>query len=373
LPELLNLVVDLDERFTSDASDCRQMAGGVRILSSESADDTTLAWIDETFGGWWSSEAFAARNVVAMRENVPIGFAAFDPQGLHFRWLRGLAREPGVGVFGPFGVATQARGTGLGRSLLRLALTGLRARGYSQALVAGVGENVAPYYAMTVGARVAERLDRSALLAPPPRAVVLASGSGSNFQAVAERVAAGSLPIELIGVVTNRPQAGVVERARAARVGLTLLPWHRNEETRAQYDAKLLDTVAEMAPDLILLLGWMHLLDERFVETFPNLVNVHPAFLPLDPERDEVGLPDATTMPAFRGVAAVRDAMQFGAGWIGATVHLVTPQTDRGPVLARRPLCLEPGEDEARVMRRLHPLEHELVATAIVRRLYERA
>src|SRR5690349_13810436 len=156
------------------------MAGGARILSSVAADDVTLAWIDETFGGWWSSEAFAARNVVAMRGNLPIGFAAFDPQGLRFRWLRGLAREPGIGVFGPFGVASEARGAGIGRSLLRLALTALRARGYSRALVAAVGEDVAPYYVTAVGARVAERLDRSALLAPRPRVVVLASGSGSN-------------------------------------------------------------------------------------------------------------------------------------------------------------------------------------------------
>ena len=366
MPELFNLVVDLDER-AAPVPVC-----AIQVRSSGEAGDRTLAWIDQCFGGWWSSEAYVARTIVTSRDEVPVGFAAFEPRGLRLRWLRGLACEPGVGIFGPMGVAPEARGLGLGRALLLHALSELRALGYARALIAAVGEGVVPFYVAAAGARVAERFDRDALLSPPPRTLVLASGSGSNFQAVAEAAAAGSLPIELLGVVSNRRNAGVVARARDAGFDAVVLPWKRTEETREAYDARLLDTVAAIGPQLVLLLGWMHLLDERFVAAFPNLVNVHPAFLPLDPQRDDVGLPDGSAMPAFRGAAAVRDALESGCGWIGATVHLVTPQTDRGPVLARRPLRLEPGESEADVMRRLHPLEHELVAAAVLRRLYER-
>lgn len=363
--ELLNLVVDLDER-TAPAE-----IGGFEFRESGEASDHTLAWIDECFGGWWSSEVHVAQTIVAFRGNACAGFAAFDPQGLHFRWLRGLARGSGTGIFGPIGVAPDARGFGLGRALLQRALSALRSRGYARALIPAVGEALVPFYAAS-GARVAERFDRQLLLAPPPRTLVLASGSGSNFQAVAERAAAGTLPIELLGVVTNRPNAGVVARARDAGFDALVLPWKRALESRDAYDARLLESVAAFAPQLVLLLGWMHLLDERFVTAFPNLVNVHPAFLPLDPRRDVVGLPDGSTIPAFRGVSAVRDALASGYGWIGATVHVVTPLTDRGPVLTRRPLQLLPGEDEAGVMRRLHRLEHELVAAAVLRRLYER-
>ena len=366
MPELFNLVVDLDERAAPVP------LSGIEIRSSGEAGDRTLAWIDQCFGGWWSSEVHVARTIVASRAGVPVGFAAFEPHGLRFRWLRGLARDPGVGVFGPMGVAPEVRGLGLGRALLQHALSELRALGYARALIPAVGDRVVPFYVAAAGARIAERFDRDALLAPPPRTLVLASGSGSNFQAVAEAAAAGSLPIELLGVITNRPNAGVVARARDAGFDAVMLPWKRAEETREAYDVRLLDTVSAMAPQLVLLLGWMHLLDERFVATFPNLVNVHPAFLPLDPQRDDVGLPDGSAMPAFRGAAAVRDALESGCGWIGATVHLVTPQTDRGPVLARRPLRLEPGESAGGVMLRLHPLEHELVAAAVLRRLYER-
>jgi folate-dependent phosphoribosylglycinamide formyltransferase PurN len=117
----------------------------------------------------------------------------------------------------------------------------------------------------------------------------------------------------------------------------------------------------------------MHLLDERFVHAFSDVLNLHPAFLPLDPQRDDVALPDGTRIPAFRGAAAVRDALASGSRWVGATVHAVTAATDRGPVLVRKPLRVVPGETLEAVMERLHPIEHRLVTAGIMRWLYERA
>ena len=200
----------------------------------------------------------------------------------------------------------------------------------------------------------------------------MASGNGTNLQAVLDRLRAGELPLELAGIVVNNPKAYAIERARVAGAALTVLPWKRGEEPRAAYDERLLKAVTAMRPDMVLLLGWMHLLDDAFVRAFPNLLNLHPAFLPLDPQRDDVVLPDGLRIAAFRGARAVRDALAAGSRWVGATVHAVTPATDRGPVLVRKPLRVETGEDEAQVMARLHPLEHQLVASAIMRRLYER-
>ncbi|MGA8534609.1 MAG: GNAT family N-acetyltransferase [Candidatus Tumulicola sp.] len=374
--DLLNLVVDLDERFAFSpeaAHALRTSIPGVEIGSPAPADETMLAWIDEQFGGSWSSEARAGTNVVAFCEGSPVGFATYDPKALRFRWLRGLASERDVGIFGPLGVAPERRGSGLGRTLLRLALAGLRERGYGRAAIAAANDGLVPYYAGAVGARVAERYQRVALAAPRPRTIVLASGAGSNFQAVVNGVRDGRLPIDVVGVVSNHSRAAVIERARAAEVDwIAVLPWLRKEEARCAYDARLLDCVSARKPDLVLLLGWMHLLDEPFVRTFPNLINVHPAFLPLDSERDDTGLPDGTRMPAFRGPFAVRDALAAQSRWIGATVHFVTPATDRGPVLVRKPLRVEPDEDEAHVMERLHPVEHSLVSSGIMRWLYER-
>ncbi len=368
---LSNLVVDLDDRF--DAAYGSHI-GGVEIGIAGAIDDTTLAWIDESFGGWWSSEARAGTSLVARRAGRPVGFASYDPQNVRFAWLAGNAREPGVGIFGPFGIAPQERGGELGRALLHRALAGLRERGYSRALIPAVGdERLIRFYAQAAGARAVERFEKNALMGPRVRALVMASGSGSNLQAVLDRSRDGLLPLDVTAVVVNVPGAYAVERARAAHVpSVYELPWKRLERTRADYDAELLDVVRAENPDLVLLLGWMHLLSEPFVRAFPHLLNVHPAFLPLDPERNDVGMPDGVRIPAFRGAYAVRDAIAAGSGWIGATVHVVTPETDRGPVLTRKPLRLLPGEEQAEALARLHPIEHELVAAGIRRWLYER-
>jgi len=134
----------------------------------------------------------------------------------------------------------------------------------------------------------------------------------------------------------------------------------------------LLEVVCREAPDLVLLLGWMHLLSDAFVAAFPEMLNLHPAFLPLDPGRDDVGLPDGTRIPAFRGPRAVHDALAGESRWAGATVHRVTSATDRGPVLARMPLPIEPQEEEAHLMERIHALERDLVKIAVLRWLFER-
>jgi phosphoribosylglycinamide formyltransferase-1 len=360
---LCNLVVDL-AALPWDSS----------TVATEIADDRTLAWIDETFSGTWSSEASAGLNIVARCDDAPIGFATLDARGLTFRWLNGLARERDIGLFGPFGIVREERKTGLGVFILRQALQALRERGYARALIPAVsGDGLVRYYADAVGAVVAEEFDRAALLAPRPRTLVMASGNGSNFQAIADASRTGCLPIEIVALVSNDSRARAIERARAAGVGAHVVAWSRNEETRAQYDERLLEAVRAEAPDLVLLLGWMHLLSDGFVAAFPEMLNLHPAFLPLDPGDDDVGLPDGTRIPAFRGSRAVHDALASGSRWAGATVHRVTPATDRGPVLARKPLSVEAQEEEAHLMERIHTLERDLVKAAVSRWLFERA
>jgi phosphoribosylglycinamide formyltransferase 1 len=377
---LVNLAVDLDERYASDAA-ARERIGraGYGISVESGASDAVLAWIDEIFGGAWSSEVAVAQSVVATFDGAPAGFAAFDPVGLRFAWLRDLAREPGVGIFGPFGVAPTLRGTltgapqgdTLGSSLLHIALCGLRARGYRRALIGATSDALVPYYQRYTGARVVERYDPRSFTRAPVRTVVLASGSGSNFQAVLDRVADG-LPLELVALVSNKPGALAIARAERAGIPAIVLPWDRSAVSRAAYDRELLEAVSRCEPELVLLLGWMHLLAPEFVETFPQMFNVHPAFLPLDPARDIVGMPDGVTIPAFRGARAVRDALALGSPWVGASVHEVTTAIDRGRVLARKPLRVISGESEEAVLARLHPIEHQLVGIAIRRWLFER-
>lgn len=376
MSETYNLIVDLDERFDESAR-ARAFETiercGFRPFEG-TADDRVLAWIDDAFGGSWSSEAFAGTNVVAYDGEAPAGFATFDPRGLTFAWLRATAREPGVGIFGPFGVDRVHRGSGIGPPLLIAALAGLKARGYTRALVPAVGdERLRAYYASHAGARVVERFDLASIAQRRARTVVMASGNGSNFQTVLDRVTDGALALDVVALVTNNTQAYAIERARLCGVPTThVLPWRRKDVSRAEYDAQLLESVRGEEPDLVLLLGWMHLLDPAFVAAFPHVLNVHPAFLPLDPAADRVGLPDGSVIPAFRGPKAVRDALEYGSSWVGASVHAITEDTDRGEVYARKPLRVLPNETLDAVMERLHPIEHQLVERGIRRWLFER-
>jgi phosphoribosylglycinamide formyltransferase-1 len=374
LPAYHNLIVDLDERFDHDAiAPHRQKLelAGFEVRVGEGADDRTLAWIDERFGGTWSSEAYHASNVLLTHDNAPVGFATYAPRDRNFAWLRGVASEPDVGVFGPFGVDPAMRGLVAGPALLAIAMGELRKRGYKRGVIAAVGdERLVAYYERTVGSTVAESFDPYEFAPNPVRTVVLASGSGTNFQAVVDAVA-GGLPLEIAALVCNRPSAFAIERAKTAHIPSVVLPWKRGEQSRAEYDHRLLSAVLEYRPQLVLLLGWMHVLDGAFVNTFPNLLNVHPAFLPHDPDRDDVGLPDGTFMPVYRGAHAVRDALAEGNEWVGASVHKVTLDTDRGPIFARKPLPVN-GEEADAVLARLHPVEHGLIVTAIRRWLFER-
>jgi phosphoribosylglycinamide formyltransferase 1 len=368
LTGLRNLVVDL----TSIQTGAETAPPGVEISAPHDCDERTLAWIDETFGGVWSSEVHAGDTIVARRDSEPVGFATIGARGLRYAWLRGLAEEPNVGLFGPFGVAPNERGAGIGRSLLRRALGALRERGYARALIAAVTDDgLERYYRDAAGAHVAERFDRDALLRPHRRTLVMASGNGGNFQAVVDAQKNGSLPLEIIGLLSNNPRAYAIERAQLAGVPARVVAWKRKEESRVEYDARLLNAAKSQKPDLVLMLGWMHLLPEWFVAAFPALLNLHPAFLPLDPRRDDVVMPDGARIRAFRGPRAVHDALALGSAWVGATLHRVTADTDRGPVMARKPLQVRAGENEGDLMERVHEIERSVVRAGITRWLFE--
>jgi phosphoribosylglycinamide formyltransferase 1 len=205
------------------------------------------------------------------------------------------------------------------------------------------------------------------------RLVVLASGSGSNLQALLDAGARGALDAEVAAVVSERPDAGALRRATAAGIPAICLPLRErlNEAARRAYDGRLARVVGAFDPDLVVLAGWMLLLSDAFLDRFPaRIVNVHPALLP-----DDGGAVVATSrgeLPALRGGHAVRDALRLGLPVTGATVHLVTLACDAGPVLARAEAPILAGDDEARLHDRIKAIEHRLLPAAVGRLLAER-
>lgn len=377
MDEMVNLLVDLRSGQFDDGALARALraieSAGFSVERAAPGCDAYHAWIDEEFGGTWSSEAFAGKSVIAKSGDRYAGFAAYDPRGLRFAWLRGLGAQEGVGIFGPFGVAQAFRGSPAGPHLLVAALALLREAGYAQALIPAVGhEKLVAYYMEHSGARIAERFEKARWRERRYRALVLASGRGTNFQSVIDGVEAGNLPLDLTVLVSNKSGAYALDRARNAGIPAVALTWDRNAQSRDQYDQSLFEVVHREQPDVLLLLGWMHVLSDRFVAGFPQTINIHPAFLPLDQHKNEVAFPDGSVTPAFRGAHAVRDAIEWGSRWVGASSHLVTLEADRGPLLVRKPLAIVPGETQESIMKRLHPLEHRVLAGGIMRWVYER-
>lgn len=186
------------------------------------------------------------------------------------------------------------------------------------------------------------------------RLVVLVSGSGTNLQALLDAARDPGYGSSVVAVVSDRPAAGGLERARAAGVPTDVVDPAAFPD-RAAWDAALADAVAAHAPDLVVCAGFMRLLGALFLERFPGrIVNTHPALL-----------------PAFPGAHAVRDALTYGAQVTGVTVHLVDEGVDTGPVIAQAAVPVVDGDDEDALHERIKGVERALLVEVVGRMVRE--
>lgn len=180
------------------------------------------------------------------------------------------------------------------------------------------------------------------------RCLVLASGRGSNFEALLRASAGADAPYTLTGLVTDRPATGAQALAEAAGVPQHCLPF-KAFPSRASFDQALAETLMTEAPDLVLCAGFMRVLGPAFFAHCPlPLVNIHPALL-----------------PAHRGLHTHRRVLEAGDPFHGATVHWLTPALDSGPTIAQARLPVLPGEGEAALAARVLRLEHALYPQAL--------
>ena len=195
------------------------------------------------------------------------------------------------------------------------------------------------------------------MTATPLPVVVLLSGSGSNLQALIDGQQAGELAIDIRAVISNRPGAYGLERARAAGIHAETLD-HREFADRESYDTALRDRIEAREPGLVVLAGFMRILTDPLVEHFRGrMLNIHPSLL-----------------PAFRGLHTHRRALEAGHREHGCSVHFVIPALDAGPVVAQGvvPVLDDDTEDTlaARVQRqehRVYPLVVHWYATGRLR------
>jgi len=179
-------------------------------------------------------------------------------------------------------------------------------------------------------------------------AVVLISGGGSNLQAIVDAIAAGTLDLDVRGVISNRPQAYGLERAKAAGIEARVLD-HRDFADRAHYDDALARMVAEYAPGVIILAGFMRILSAGFVTRFEGrILNIHPSLL-----------------PRYPGLDTHRRVLEAGDTEHGVTVHFVTAELDGGPPVLQGRVPVLPDDDAGRLAARVLEVEHRIYPEAL--------
>src|SRR6185437_15773280 len=176
---------------------------------------------------------------------------------------------------------------------------------------------------------------------------ILLSGRGSNFEAIADSVAAGRIGVQIAVVISNRAEAPGIDSARRRGLDARVIP--SKGKAREQHDSEVVAALQEKKVDLVCLAGYMRLLSPWFVRQFPNrILNIHPSLL-----------------PAFPGLEAQKQALEYGAKVSGCTVHFVDEQLDHGAIILQKAVPVLDNDDEPSLAARILEQEHIAYTEAI--------
>lgn len=182
----------------------------------------------------------------------------------------------------------------------------------------------------------------------PLRIAVLVSGSGTNLQAIIDAVQAGKLPVRIAAVLSDNPEAYGLDRARDNGIPAIAIDF-RNCATRSVYDRQLRRQLADLNPDLVVLAGYMRILDDATVNDYQGrMLNVHPSLL-----------------PAYPGLHTHRRVLEAGEPFHGSTVHFVIPELDAGPPLLQYRVKVHPQDTEQSLRERVQRGEYQIYPLAI--------
>jgi phosphoribosylglycinamide formyltransferase-1 len=182
----------------------------------------------------------------------------------------------------------------------------------------------------------------------PIKLGVLVSGNGSNLQAIIDAIEAGRINARIACVVSNNPEAFAL--TRAARHGIpSIIHENKGFANRRAYDAAMVTILRDHGVDLVVLAGFMRILSEEMVAAFPNaIMNIHPALL-----------------PAFPGLHAQKQALDYGVRFSGCTVHFVDCGTDTGPIILQAVVPIEQDDTEETLSARIQKEEHRTFPEAV--------
>ena len=184
--------------------------------------------------------------------------------------------------------------------------------------------------------------------AEPARIVILISGSGSNFQAIAEACQKKEIDGEIVGVVSNRPGVMGLDRATNMDISTTVVD-HTEFSTREEFDGKLIHEIDQYGPDLVILAGFMRILTHDFVRRYKGrLINIHPSLL-----------------PKYKGLNTHKRALEAGDKEHGVTVHFVSEDLDGGPNIIQAVVPVLDDDTEGSLKTRVQQQEHIIYPIAV--------
>jgi phosphoribosylglycinamide formyltransferase 1 len=200
--------------------------------------------------------------------------------------------------------------------------------------------------------------DTPSLISPPPLTMmashhplilgVMASGSGSNFEAVARSIESGNLNAKIAVLIHNKPGIKAIERARQRGIPTILLD-HREYPTREELDRAIVSTLQTHQVECVVMAGWMRVITQVLIDAFPDrVINIHPSLL-----------------PSFPGIHAIEQALVAKVKITGCTVHLVSLEVDAGPILVQAAVPVLPDDTAASLHARVQVQEHTILPQAI--------
>ena len=184
------------------------------------------------------------------------------------------------------------------------------------------------------------------------RVAVLASGRGSNLQAVIDAIEAGTVQAKIVAVISNKKEAPALERARRHRLSALFVdpkPYANRPDSREAYDRELLDVLRHHDVELVLLAGYMKIVTTVLVEAFANrMMNIHPSLL-----------------PSFPGLDVQKKAIEWGCKLAGCTVHFVTEGVDEGPIILQAAVPILDEDRPETLAARILEQEHKVYPRAV--------
>ncbi len=182
----------------------------------------------------------------------------------------------------------------------------------------------------------------------PLKLGILASGSGSNFEAIAEAINNQKLNAQIQVMIYNNPGAKVISRAEKWNIPSQLLN-HREYKNREEFDSEIVKTLQEYDVEWVIMAGWMRIVTQVLIDAFPNqIINIHPSLL-----------------PSFKGIKAVEQALKAGVKITGCTVHLVDVEVDNGPILMQAAVPILADDTPETLHERIQVQEHKIMVGAI--------